>query len=201
MLEAVLAEAQARGWIGKAPLSETIAHAVGFAGCVDTAPSLFLDLGSGGGVPGLVLALEWPSARGVLVETSAHRSEFLQAAVKRLNVDDRIEVLHERAELAARRPELRAHCDVVTARGFAIPPVTAECAAPLLKVGGLLAVSDPPQGERSVDRWPEEPLALLGLSPGSLVTSPFTYQLLEQTTLCPEKYPRRPGIPEKRSLY
>lgn len=197
----VLADAQARGWIGKAPLEETVAHARGFADCVPSVPSLFADLGSGGGVPGLVLGLAWPSAQGVLIESSARRAEFLRSAVKSLGLDDRVEVLHARAELAGHRPEVRGRCDVVTARSFGAPAVTAECAAPLLRIGGTLVVSEPPAGEPSAARWPAESLAAVGLEPASLVTTPFTYQTLRQATQCPAQYPRRPGTPDKRPLY
>ena len=56
----------------------------------------------------------------------------------------------------------------MTARSFGPPAATAECAAPLLAVGGLLVVSEPPDGP---DRWPADALAALGLEPSDS-TSP-----------------------------
>ena len=197
-LRAVLGEAQELGWIGSAPLDQAIAHAEGFAVGVASRPGRFADLGTGGGVPGLVLALLWPSADVVLVEGSTRRATFLTAAVARLGLSDRCRVLAERAELTGRRADLRGECDVVVARGFASPPVTAECAAPLLRVGGLLVVSEPPTGE---DRWPAAGVAALGLTPGDTWNTGFHYRSLLQTTRCPVRYPRRTGIPQKRPLF
>lgn len=197
-LRAVLAEAQDLGWIGSAPLDQAIAHATGFADGVPSAPARFADLGTGGGVPGLVLALRWPSAEVVLVEGSTRRAAFLTAAVARLGLDGRCRVVAERAELVGRRAGLRGACDVVTARGFAPPPVTAECAAPLLRVGGLLVVSEPPTGE---DRWPAAGVAPLGLTPGDTWNTDFHYRSLRQSTPCPTRYPRRVGVPQKRPLF
>lgn len=112
----------------------------------------------------------------------------------------------QRAEEAGRDPELRATFDLVTARGFGPPAVVAECAAPFLRPGGLLVVSEPPAGEAA--RWPAAGLAPLGLEPvgppltlevGSGQTG--TYQVLHQRIACPERWPRRTGIPAKRPLF
>ena len=204
-LRAVLREAQDLGWIGPAPLAQAIAHAEGFAAGVPSPPGSpgrpgrVADLGTGGGVPGLVLAFVWPSAELVLVEGSSTRAAFLEAAVGRLGLSERCRVVGERAELTGRRPDLRGTCDVVVARGFASPPVTAECAAPLLRVGGLLVVSEPPSGGDG--RWPADGLAPLGLTPGTTWTTDFHYRSLTQTSPCPDRYPRRTGIPQKRPLF
>jgi 16S rRNA (guanine527-N7)-methyltransferase len=197
-LRAVLREAQDLGWLGAAPLDRAIAHAEGFAVGVPVPPARFADLGTGGGVPGLVLAFTWPAAEVVLVEGSTRRASFLAGAVVRLGLADRCRVLAERAELTGRREDVRAACDVVVARGFAAPAVTAECAAPLLRVGGVLVVSEPPSGE---DRWPADGLGSLGLTPGATWTTDFHYRALHQSYPCPTRYPRRVGIPTKRPLF
>lgn len=197
-LLAVLEEAQGLGWIGPAPLDRAVAHARGFAAGVPRVTGRFADLGTGGGVPGLVLLFEWPDAEAVLVEGSTKRAAFLSSAVASLGADDRCVVLAERAELTGRRPELRGACDVVVARGFASPAVTAECAAPLLRVGGHLVVSEPPTDD---DRWPAEGVAPLGLVPDDRWSTDFHYQSLVQASPCPDRYPRRTGIPAKRPLF
>ena len=197
-LETVLLDAQRRGWIGAGPLPRAIAHASGFAEGPVPAPSSFADLGSGGGLPGLVLAVAWPEARAVLIEGSATRAGFLVDAVESLGLIDRCTVIAVRAEEAGRRPELRSSFDVVVARGFGAPAVTAECAAPLLRVGGHVLVSEPPD---DTARWPEDGLAPLGLSPTERWSTDFHYQSLLQVSLCPARYPRRVGIPTKRPLF
>jgi 16S rRNA (guanine527-N7)-methyltransferase len=108
---------------------------------------------------------------------------------------------------------LRAAFDVVVARSFGPPPVVAECAAPFLRTGGVLVVSEPPVGSgrgSAIDhaelpvpnpRWPAGPLAALGLHPTGLVRNRFGYQVLHQVSVCPERFPRRVGVPAKRPLY
>jgi 16S rRNA (guanine527-N7)-methyltransferase len=200
MLESVLRDAQARGWIGKGPLTEGIAHAQGFAACVPTSPDRFVDLGSGGGLPGLVLALSWPEARGALIESNQRRAEFLRQSIQDLALSDRITVLAERAEVAGRDPELREQADVVVARSFGPPAVVAECAAPLLKLGGHLIVSEPPANSQA-SRWPESGVAIVGLTLGKAYTTPFSYQTLLKSHPTPTRYPRRLGLPGKRPLF
>jgi 16S rRNA (guanine527-N7)-methyltransferase len=164
-LDAVLERARAAGFLGPGPVDRQRAHAEGFAGVVERAlgraPAAVADLGTGGGVPGLVLAARWREASVVLIEAMARRSEFLERATEELHWQNRVRVLRVRAEDAARDPELREGFDVVTARGFDRPAVTAEIAAGLVRPGGLVVVSEPPGGDPA--RWPDAPLSELGL--------------------------------------
>jgi len=156
-----------------------------------------VDLGSGAGVPGLVLAVLWPSSRWTLLDGSTGRAEWLREAVDLLGLSARVRVAAERAEVAG-RGSLRGTATVVTARSFAEPAVTAECAAPLLRVGGLLLVAEPPE---AAPRWPEAQLAQLGLRPGVRISAPHAIQMLHQDGPCPDRFPRRTGVPGKRPLY
>lgn len=178
---------------------------MGFARAAGEAPDRFLDLGSGGGVPGLVLARAWPESRGVLLDATARRCAFLAEAVVELRLGDRIEVVRGRAEEAARRADLRASFGLVVARSFGPPGVTAECGAPFLRRNGLLVVSEPPRSDAPVadatSRWPAEGLGLLGLERGEAIAEPFHYQVLVQRQRCPDRYPRGVGIPAKRPLF
>ena len=188
------------GFLGPGPVDDHVAHAVGFAEAVGEAPGSVVDLGSGGGVPGLVLAQRWADTRFVLLDSSERRTDFLRTAVKGLGWGDRVEVVRSRAEVAGRDDALRGWFDVVVSRSFGPPPVTAECAAPLLRTGGLLVVSEPPTGEQ---RWPEEGVAVVGLRwerrhEGSTGAG---YAVLRQATSCPAAYPRREGMPGKRPLW
>lgn len=201
-LHEVLTEAKERGFLGPGPVHAGIEHAQGFADGVDAPPGRLVDLGSGGGLPGLVLADIWVDAEVVLVEASERRATFLQEGVARLGYQDRVQVLRERAEETGRRPQLRARCDAVVARGFGPPAVTAECGAPLLRVGGRLLVSEPPSdGPLEGSRWPSDGLAELGLAVGPAWTTKFHYQALIQVALCPDRFPRRTGVPLKRPLF
>lgn len=139
-----LERSQRLGFLGPAPVDAHLAHARGFAVAVEAPPTRFLDLGSGGGVPGLVLAELWPGAQAVLLEAGERRCGFLREAVGRLGLDGRVAVVRQRAEEAGRSPTWRGGFDLVVARSFGPPAVTAECAAPFLRVGGRLVVSEPP---------------------------------------------------------
>jgi 16S rRNA (guanine527-N7)-methyltransferase len=173
-------------------------HSRAFAHAVRQPPAQAADLGSGGGIPGLPLALLWPDSRWVLIDANRRRTAFLVEAVGALDLSDRVEVLCQRAEVSG-HGLLRGTRDLVVARGFASPAVTAECAAPLLRVGGGLVVSEPPAG--MPDRWPPRELEQLGLTPTEALTSPVALQVLRQTDACPPRYPRRTGIPAKRPLW
>lgn len=174
---------------------------------------LSVDLGSGAGLPGLPLALAWPNSRWVLLEAGSRRIELLEEAIRRLGLEERVRTEHGRAEEAARRPGVRGTAVLVVARGFGPPATTAECAAPLLAMGGTVLVSEPPPppeagtagaGHEDQLRWPAVALAGLGLVTGpqvEVVEAGATYQQLHLRSPCPERYPRRNGVPRKRPLW
>jgi 16S rRNA (guanine527-N7)-methyltransferase len=164
-----------------------------------SATDVVIDLGSGGGLPGLVLATA-TSATLVLVEGSARRAAWLKEAVGALGLSERVEVLPFRAEVVGRDPDRRGRATVVVARAFAPPAVTAECAAPLLRVGGHLVVSEPPDVDER--RWPGEGLARVGLTwSASVAEDGGHFAVLRQQWACPVAYPRRVGVPERRPLF
>ncbi len=209
-IQRVLIQARALGLLGPGPIEPHIDHAQGFARALShgqppdsgsvAQPRRVVDLGSGGGLPGLVLAREWPESEFVLLDAGERRAEFLQWAVSECELEDRVSVLHERAEIAGRDDGLRATFDAAVARSFGPPAVVAECAAPFLSVGGHLIVSEPP-GRKESDRWPATALSELGLSPARTVQLNFSYQILRQLELCGDRYPRRNGVPSKRPLF
>src|ERR1039457_2378796 len=197
----VLADAQARGFIGPGPLVPHVTHALGFADALTRvrgeAPSPedhVIDLGAGGGLPGLVLAATWPGIRFSLVEGSTRRSAFLEEAVGRFHMEGQVEVVAERAELAGHDRGLRGRCTVVVSRSFGSPGETAECGGPFLGLDGLLVVSEPPE-PRGEAAWPPEGLAVLGLERVPPGPSPGGFAVFRQVRACPDRYPRRVGIP------
>ncbi|MGH9118511.1 MAG: RsmG family class I SAM-dependent methyltransferase [Acidimicrobiales bacterium] len=198
----MLGRAQALGFLGPAPVEGHIVHAAAFAAAAYP-PDLALDLGAGGGVPGLFLAAVWPETRWVLLDAGRRRTAFLRDAVIELGWSDRIVVHRDRAEVAGRDPGLRGRHDLVVARSFGPPPVTAECGAPFLRVGGRLLVSEPP-GPTDGTRWGDAGLARLGLRRGASIVdddAPATIQTLIQAEPCGDDFPRRVGLPAKRPLW
>lgn len=192
-----LERARGRGFLGPGPVLDHVEHSEGFLAALHGLTGTIADLGSGGGVPGLPLALARPDLRVVLIEAGHRRVRFLDEAVAALGLQDRVTVVEGRAE-ALGRGSMRGSLDAVVARSFGPPAATAECAAPLLRVGGRLVVSEPPSGAA---RWPDVGVAMVGLRPIAVVTGPPRLQVLEQVVACPEGYPRRDGVPAKRPLF
>lgn len=192
-----LERARALGFLGPGPVLEHLTHAQGFLDALVGVTGRLIDLGSGGGVPGLPVAVLRPELEVVLVDAAAKRGGFLEAAVMALGLQDRCQVVVGRAEVLGRGP-LRGSADAVVARSFGPPAATAECAAPLLRVGGRLVVSEPPVAE---GRWPVAGLRQLGMAPLEHVGAGPRMQVVVQERLCGDPYPRRDGVPAKRPLF
>ncbi len=202
-LLACLERARELGYLGPGPIDRHIEQGVGFGEALElrlpqviTAPLRIVDLGSGGGVPGLVLLRRWPLSQWLFLDTNQRRMATLRSAVAELDAAHRAEVVCGRAEDEV--PPRRGRFDAVVARGFGPPAVTAECAAPLLATGGLLVVSEPPE-DRS--RWDPVGLATLGLAGDVLTAGGFRFFVATQDVPCAQRFPRRLGIPAKRPLF
>jgi hypothetical protein len=120
--------------LGPGPIDAHLQHAEGFATVVEHVlghvPSSLADLGSGAGIPGLVLAARWPGCATTLIESNHRRATHLRTAAAEPGWSGRVEVIEDRAELVARRAECRERFAVVTARSFAGPaatPVESRC--------------------------------------------------------------------------
>lgn len=199
----VLEEARRRGFLGPGPVDDHVVHARAYADAgLGEESGPVADLGSGGGVPGLVLASLLAGVEWVLVEANRRRCAFLIEAVTTLELSGRVEVVAERAEVVGRDSAHRRRYRAVVARAFGSPAVTAECAAPLLAPGGRLLVSEPPEPvSASGPRWSAAGLDRLGLEQVEVVAGPPRIAVLRQVRPCPEAYPRRVGVPAKRPLW
>jgi 16S rRNA (guanine527-N7)-methyltransferase len=134
--------------LGAAPITEFIEHSEAFVGALAEVSGTVVDLGSGGGVPGLVIAWRRPDLDVVLVDRRATRTDHLRRLVARLGVGGRVTVVTSEARALPRLFDDAV--DAVVARGFGAPGAVVRAAAPLLAEGGLLVVSEPPHGP---DRW------------------------------------------------
>ena len=164
-LDEVLRQAQDLGFLGPGPIASAAPPRRGrcarwrWTASSPEAPLEFLDLGSGGGLPGLVLALGAARLRplsGILLDAQQRRTASSQEAVDRLGLADRIAGRDRPGR--GRRPGSEPHrerYDLVVARAFGPPAVTAECAVAFLRPGGRLVVSEPPDPDSA--RWDEEP--------------------------------------------
>jgi 16S rRNA (guanine527-N7)-methyltransferase len=163
-----------------------------------------VDVGSGGGMPGLPLKIAFPSLSIALIESVNKKAEFLRETVRDLGLRD-VEVVAQRAEIAARDSAHRDSYDWATARALGPLPVVIELCAPFLAPGGLLVAQR--SGDLDADivhaapafkalrMWSRTPvyLELRGLEGHGLVVG-------EKYATTPGAYPRRPGMPRKRPL-
>ncbi len=205
-LTSVLQRSFEQGFLGAMPIEDQVDHALGFVETLEAElgrpPDSVIDLGTGGGVPGLVLVSCWPESRVVLMDANERRTAFLIEVVEGWLAAARAEVIRGRAEELGRDPDLRESFGAVTSRSFGIPAATAECGASFLEVGGLMVISEPPDSP-TLERWPESGLRRLGLEPVGSVRPEerFGYQVLHKIGALDERYPRRVGVPVKRPAF
>ena len=142
-----LGEAQRLGFLGSRPVDEVVAHAESFVWALSAVRGSVVDLGAGGGVPGLVIAGRRPDLALVLVDRRTKRTDFLVRVVRRLGWSSRVEVRAVDTEILCRQAP--ASFDAAVARGFGPPDRTLRTGRDLVRPGGLVVVSEPPTG----DRW------------------------------------------------
>lgn len=201
-----LGRSAALGFLGTMPVEDQIDHALGFVvtaeDALGRAPTTVMDLGTGGGLPGLVLHSCWRDSHLVLLDGNERRTDFLAAEVALWTRGHRVEVVRGRAEEVGRDERYRRQFELVTARSFGRPSVTAECGAPMVGAAGIMVVSEPPR-QAIDDRWPEDALRQLGMTrgPRQRFDGRFGYQVLVRSGETPERYPRRVGVPAKRPLF
>jgi 16S rRNA (guanine527-N7)-methyltransferase len=188
--------------LGPGSVEVHLDHAEGMAAAADgDFRGRFLDLGSGAGVPGVILLALWPVATGVLLDARRRRCSFLEAVVNDLGLSDRASVACGRAEELARRQDFRGAFDLVVARSFGAPATTAECAVGFLGAGGRLVVSEPP-GEPDPKRWSAAGLGELGLlGPDVRRAEGAGIALFTAGGPPGERWPRRVGVPGRRPLW
>jgi len=162
-----------------------------------------LDLGSGGGVPGIVLALARPNTAWTLVDSVRKKTDALTGFVAALGLPN-VTVLAERAEVLGRGPHREAF-DLVAARACAALPILAEYALPMVRRGGMLIAWKGQVGAEEMAAGAAASMLLGGGEPGrrpSGVESlgDHAFVIVPKVASTPERFPRRPGRPGRRPL-
>ena len=148
-LLAALAVIQARGAIGERSLIDAVRHADRFVASVPDGPRSIVDLGSGGGLPALVIAWRRDDVTMTMVERRATRADLLRRAVISLGLGERCTVRN--ADVAAVCEDSAGTFGAVTSRSFGDVATTTRFAERLLAPGGIALISEPPT-DRS-DHW------------------------------------------------
>lgn len=166
-------------------------------------PASVVDVGAGGGYPGLVIAAIQPETPVTLVEPLKKRARLLQAMARELALPNvRVEAL--RAEEAGRGP-LRDSAHLVTARAVAPLAELLEYTVPFARVGGELVLAKgsglAEELQAAAHAMQELRCQLAATEPARAIISPnLTFALFRKLEPTPEPYPRRPGVPRKRPL-
>lgn len=161
-----------------------------------------VDVGSGGGLPGLPLKIARPSLSVTLVEADKAKAAFLVRACAELRLRD-VEVVARRAEEVGRDPVYRETFDVAVARALAPMPVLVELCLPLVRVGGRLLAQkteteDLEAAARAIDAMGGALSRVVGAP--SAARSSGTVVIVDKVRPTPAAYPRRPGVPSRRPL-
>lgn len=173
--------------------------------------SRVIDVGSGGGLPGIPLAVCMPHLRWTLLEATGKKAEFLRHVIAELKLDD-VRVLNERAERAGQdHKNHREFFDAVVARAVGPLPVLAELTVPFAKPpitepaaavhpSGLILLI---KGEKAADELEAAKQALHLLHAAHVETIPTPtgrVVVLEKLRKTPRTYPRPDGEPKRSPL-
>jgi len=169
--------ARAAGVIGTASIEALVEHTVCFAQAVcssfsavfDEFQGCVVDVGTGAGLPGVILAALLPHAEFRLVDASERRLDHARRASRALGVADRVEIVHGRGDELAHDVAWRGTHDVAVARLLADPAETIEQLAPLVRPGGVIVIAT---AESATDRWDALPVTELPTSPVSWLNYP-----------------------------
>jgi 16S rRNA (guanine527-N7)-methyltransferase len=149
-------------------------------------PGPIVDVGAGGGAPGIPLAVALPDREVTLLEASGRKCAFLREAARAF---PNVRVVHGRAE-----EQGTDEYAVAVAKALAVPPVAAEWCLPLVAPGGAVVLYVGPSADsEEVSRV----AARLGGGPAEELPGLLVLRKLEPT---PAGFPRRPGVAKKRPL-
>jgi len=171
----------------------------------DQPPKTLVDVGVGAGFPGIPLKIIYPELHLTLVESVAKKAKFCQLMVDTLKLKN-VTVIQARAEKLGQNPKHRESYDWAVARAVAKLPILSEYLLPLVKVGGKMLAQ---KGERGLAETQdaENALNILGgeLEQVISLTLPSVVEeryliLINKISTTPSQYPRREGIPSKRTL-
>jgi len=161
-----------------------------------------VDVGSGGGLPGLALKITRPDLAVTLIEADQAKAAFLVHACAALLLHD-VDVVAKRAEEVGHDPLYRETFDVAVARALASMPVLAELCLPLVKVGGRLVAQKTASEEvqragRAIEAMGGA-LNRVAAAP-SAARGAGTVVIVDKVRPTPPAYPRRPGVPARKPL-
>ena len=163
------------------------------------------DVGAGAGFPSIPLKIAYPNLKVTIVDSLNKRINFLELLFKELGLEG-VRCYHDRAETFGQNAEHRAAYDIVTARAVARMSVLSELCVPLVKKGGYFVAMKAASSKEELD---DAKAAIATL--GGKVEEDYAFELpkeegerhiilINKAKETPKKYPRKPGIPNKKPL-
>lgn len=163
------------------------------------------DVGAGAGFPSIPLKIAYPNLKVTIVDSLNKRINFLELLFKELGLEG-VHCYHDRAETFGQNPEHRAAYDIVTARAVARMSVLSELCVPLVKKDGYFVAMKASSSKEELDNA-KAAIATLG----GKVEEDHAFELpkeegerhiilIKKTKDTPKKYPRKPGVPNKKPL-
>jgi 16S rRNA (guanine527-N7)-methyltransferase len=164
-----------------------------------------IDVGSGGGFPGLPVKIIFPNIRLVLLEATGKKAAFLRHITEVLGLEN-VEIVAGRAEVIAHQAQYRQRFDVVLSRAVAPLATLAELCLPLCAIGGSFIA----QKKGDADLELSQAAGAIGILGGGRpeikmvdlkeLADKRYLVVIKKIAPTPAKYPRRPGMPAKRPL-
>ena len=180
--------------------SLTLLKVEGVSGC-----GSFIDIGTGAGFPGLVLAIMFPDTKAVLVDSVGKKVAFVRAAAEKLGLKG-VTALTGRAEDLAKAPEHREKYGFSVSRGVSSISTSAEYCIPFLRKGGIFVAMKGPGAENEIDDGKAAFFALgAKLREMRRFTLPFgqgerVLVVADKLSPTPNRFPRKTGEPQSRPI-
>lgn len=173
---------------------------------LQTEPLTLCDIGAGAGFPSLPLKIAFPQLKVTIVDSLNKRINFLQELVAKLGLTE-VTLIHDRAEtFSAKKAAHREKYDLVTARAVARLSVLSELCLPAARVGGELVAYKASAADEELAAAKGAIQKLGGqVQKEVALTLPGTDEqrkivIIDKVAATPKKYPRRPGLPNKKPL-
>lgn len=164
------------------------------------------DIGAGAGFPSIPLLIAYSHLHVTIVDSLNKRINFLQLLVNELGLNDRVQLIHGRAEDVGRQKELRESFDIVTARAVARTNVLLEYCLPLVKKNGMFLAL---KGQYLEDEHQESKKATILLGGKFIKKHSFSLPVenserniieFKKVKNTPKQYPRKAGTPAKKPI-
>lgn len=163
-----------------------------------------MDVGTGAGFPGMVLAILNPKKRFVLLDSLNKRIEFLNLVKKELKLEN-VEIYHGRAEVFGRKEEFRNQFDIVVSRAVAELPILMEYCIPFVKKEGYFISY---KGKKQKEEIESSENAFSKLSSSFVKAEEYELRenekryllFIKNNEITDSKYPRKEGKPKKKPL-